>query len=149
MRSIAINNIQELRSEIQRLSILGEEQQKALGQRFSSPAAIFAAALTLFPKSAAARSVSDHWLFHQDFFSMISRFLIPLMLNKTIFRSSGFLVKLFVGLVSQKAAGYVTESTVEKVFATGKAWMDRILVKKESGLAHPPLHLVKKPEYPF
>jgi len=44
--------------------------------------------------------------------SILSRFLIPLTLNKTLFKNSGFLIKTIVGLVSQKASGYVNEESV-------------------------------------
>ena len=132
MKSIAITNVQELKTEINRLTILDEEQTIALKMRFSSPSAIFASALTLFPRSGAASSISNTGLFHQDFVSLISRFLIPLTLNKTIFRHSNFLVKLMVGLVSQKASGYVTEDALEKVIGEGKSLINKLFNKKEN-----------------
>lgn len=130
MKSIAITNVQELKSEITRLTILDEEQTMALKIRFSSPAAMFAAALTLFPRSSAASSVTNSGLFNQDFVSLISRFLIPLTLNKTLFRHSNFLVKLMVGLVSQKASGYVTESALEKIFTKAKSVISKLIPAK-------------------
>ena len=132
MKSIAITNVDELRSEINRLGISEAEQRIALGHRFSSPSALLASTLTLFPKSEAAKRVMEHGIFHQDFVSLISRFLIPLTLNKTLFRHSGFLVKLMVGLISQKASGYVTESTVENFIAKGKELLGSLLTKKKS-----------------
>ena len=140
MKHTAIANKEELQSEIQRLITLEDEQRLALAYRFSSPAAICAAALTLFPGTAAARRVTDHAFFQQDSLSLISRFLIPLTLNKTIFRRSGFLVKLLVGLVSQKAAGYITESVVEKLFAEGKLFIAKLLLKKKTEAGRRSIH---------
>ncbi|WPU95582.1 hypothetical protein SNE25_08605 [Mucilaginibacter sabulilitoris] len=131
MKDIAISNRRELRSEIQRLSLLDHEHLAALGNRFSSPAAIFSAAVTLFPRSAAARSMRDQGLFGQDFFSLISRFLIPITLNKTLFRRSGFMVKLLVGLLSQKVAGYITDDAVERVIKQGGLLIGKLFAKKE------------------
>ena len=74
----------------------------------------------------------ERGIFHQDFVSLISRFIIPLTLNKTLFRSSGFLVKLMVGLVSQKASGYITESAVEKLIKLGKDLIGNLLTKKKA-----------------
>jgi hypothetical protein len=131
MKSTAINNIEDLRAEIRRLSTLEEERRVALGYRFSSPSAIFSSALTLFPKSAAAQSVANHGFFHPDLLSLASRFLIPLTLNKTLFRHSNFLVKLLVGVVSQKASGYVTESVLEKLLAQGKSLIAGLITKNK------------------
>jgi hypothetical protein len=140
MKNTTIANRGELQSEIQRLITLENAQRIALAYRFSSPAAICAAALTLFPGSAAARRVTGHAFFQQDLFSLMSRFLIPMTLNKTIFRRSGFLVKLLVGLVSQKAAGYFTESAMGNLFAEGKSFFGKLLTKKEMEAGRPSIH---------
>lgn len=105
-----IRNSWELHEEIVRLRALEQEQAIALKQRFSSPAAIFSSIYSLFPKPAAGERHSN--IFNQDFVSILSRFLLPLTLNKTIFRKSGFIVKTLVGLVSQKASGYINEDSV-------------------------------------
>ncbi len=143
MTTTTITNVQELRIEINRLKALDSEQTTALKMRFSSPSAIFASALTLFPKSAATSGVLDAGLFKQDFLSLISRFLIPLTLNKTVFRHSNFLVKLMVGLVSQKASGYVTESAVEKVIREGKSLIGKLFHKKATVANDPALKEIK------
>jgi hypothetical protein len=100
----------ELKEEIIRLRGLEKEQAHAIHQRFSSPAAIFSTIYSLFPKPAAGENRTN--IFNQDFVSILSRFFIPLTLNKTIFRNSGFLIKTLVGLVSQKASGYINEDSV-------------------------------------
>ena len=100
----------ELKQEIIRLRELEKEQSVAIQQRFSSPGAIFSTIYSLFPKAAGGENRTN--IFNQDFVSILSRFLIPLTLNKTIFRNSGFLIKTLVGLVSQKASGYINEDSV-------------------------------------
>jgi hypothetical protein len=100
----------ELKEEIIRLRALEKEQSIAIQQRFSSPGAIFSTIYSLFPKPAGGENRTN--IFNQDFVSILSRFLIPLTLNKTIFRNSGFLIKTLVGLVSQKASGYINEDSV-------------------------------------
>lgn len=123
-----ITNVQDLKSEIYRLRHLDQEQQTALVSRFSSPSAVFSTALTLFSRSGHADSGAGH----RDYVSLFSRYLIPLTLNKTIFRHSNFLVKLLVGLVSQQAAGQVTESAATNAFRKGKSILMKLFSKKRT-----------------
>jgi len=109
-----IRNRWDLKEEIVRLRELEKAQSQAIGERFSSPAAVFSTVYSLFPKSTNTEDRSN--IFNQDFVSILSRFLIPLTLNKTIFKNSGFLIKTLVGLVSQKASGYVNEESVVGVW---------------------------------
>ncbi len=129
-----IRNSWELREEIIRLRALEKGQGIAIKQRFSSPAAIFSTVYSLFPKPAAGERHTN--IFNQDFVSILSRFLIPLTLNKTLFRNSGFIVKTLVGLVSQKASGYINEDSVVSVW------------DKVKGLFHKKGESVKK-NYPY
>jgi hypothetical protein len=50
--------------------------------------------------------------FDQDLAGLLSRFILPFTLNKTIFRNSGFIVKTLVSLVSQKASHFINEDVV-------------------------------------
>ena len=123
----SIKNSWDLRQEIIRLKGLEKVQGEAIGERFSSPAAIFSTVYSLFPKSSNTGENKSN-IFNQDFVSILSRFLIPLTLNKTIFKNSGFLIKTLVGLVSQKASGYVNEESVVGLFDKVKA----LLTKKRT-----------------
>lgn len=111
----SITNSTDLRQEIIRLKGLETEQSEALKARFSSPMAIFSTLYSLFPKSNHDGESKTN-IFNQDFVSIISRFLIPLTLNKTLFKNSGFLIKALVGLVSQKASGFINEDSVVSVW---------------------------------
>jgi len=110
-----IKNSWDLRQEIIRLKGVEEEQSVALKARFSSPVAVLTTLYSLFPKANNTGENKNN-IFNQDFVSILSRFLIPLTLNKTLFKNSGFIIKALVGLVSQKASGYVNEESVMGVW---------------------------------
>jgi len=127
-----VRNIQELRIEIGRLKNLEAEQSVALKARFSGPSAIFATALSLFPGSSATMDgVKSANFFNQDFLGLISRFVLPLTLNKTLFRHSNFLVKTLVGILSQKASHYISEDNVTGVWGKAKGLFNSVFKKKD------------------
>ena len=108
---LPIKNISDLRLEIARLKGLEQEQSVALAQRFKSPSAIFSTVFSLFsgpPRPGEEKSS----FFDQDIVGLLSRFILPFALNKTLFRNSNFIVKALVGLVSQKASHFITEDSV-------------------------------------
>jgi hypothetical protein len=112
--------------EISRLKGLEAEQTIAIGKRFNSLSAIFSTIVSLFPKSTtAADGEKSPGFFDQDIVGLLSRFVLPFALNKTIFRHSNFVVKALVGLVSQKASHFITEESVaalwEKVITLFKS----------------------------
>jgi len=108
---LRIDNIEDLRSEISRLEGLKVEQHKALAARFDGPGAIFSTVISLFPKSAATDAIKG-----QDLLGLLSRFLLPMALNKTVFSKSNFLVKTLVGIASQKASHFISEDNVSSVW---------------------------------
>jgi hypothetical protein len=107
-----IKNITDLRAEIYKLRAREQEQSLALGQRFRSPSALFSTLMSLFPKPVNADGTRSTGFFDQDIVGLISRFVLPFTLNKTIFRNSGFIIKTLVGLASQKASHFITEDSV-------------------------------------
>lgn len=119
-----INNINDLRDEITRLKVVEKEQGSALGQRFSSPSAIFSTVLTIFPKKEGAEG-ENNGFFHQDFVGLLSRIVLPFTLNKTLFRNSNFIVKTLVGLVSQKASHFISEDSVVGVWDKVKSFFKK------------------------
>ncbi|MCJ8210488.1 hypothetical protein MUY27_12290 [Mucilaginibacter sp. RS28] len=125
-----VNNIGDLQSEIIRLEKLKQTQEIELKKRFSSPGAAMSAAMSLFPKSAEG-AASPSRLFHADFINLLSRLVIPLTLNKTLFKGSGFLVKTLVGLLSQKASDYINEDTVTGTWDKVKAIFGKIKLGKK------------------
>jgi hypothetical protein len=128
---ILIHNVNDLKVEIARLKNLEVEQSVALRARFSSPAAIFSTAMSLFPKSPTVDGVKSESFFSQDFLGLISRIALPLTLNKTIFKHSNFLVKTLVGILSQKASHYISEDSVSGVWGKAKSLFNKFTKKKD------------------
>ena len=119
MMTLPIKNSVELRHEIYRLQGVEAEQSEALKKRFSSPGAVFSTVMSLFPKSDDKEDKNSS-LFNQDFIGLISRFVLPIALNKTLFKNSGFIVKTIVGLLSQKASHYINEDSVGGIWGKMK-----------------------------
>ncbi|WP_439699091.1 hypothetical protein ACFGVS_13965 [Mucilaginibacter sp. AW1-7] len=128
--SYQIRSINDLQEEIFRLKTLESHQSAALKARVSSPSAIFSSVMSLFPRSVDSDGVRSSGLFHPDIINLVSRFVIPLTLNKTLFRNSNFLVKTLVGLVSQKASNYVNEDSVSGIWGTVKGLFEKFTKKK-------------------
>lgn len=119
---IPVKNIFDLQAEIIRLEKVKQEQEMVLKQRFSSPAAIFASVRSIFPQSTGGeQGGGTASLFSPDILSLVSRFVLPLALNKTLFKNSGFIVKTLVGLASQKASSYISEDSVTSVWGRVKS----------------------------
>ncbi|BAU52219.1 hypothetical protein [Mucilaginibacter gotjawali] len=118
---IPVRNIDDLRNEISRLKGVEQEQSIALSQRFRSPGAILSSIISIFHTPANADGHKENGFFDQDIVSLISRFVLPFTLNKTVFRNSGFIIKTLVGLVSQKASNFITEDMVVSLWDKAKS----------------------------
>lgn len=108
---VPIKNISDLRGEIYRLKELEREQSVAISQRFTSFSATLSTLASLFPKLVSADGKTSSF-FEQDIVGLISRFVLPFTLNKTIFRNSNFIIKTLVGIVSQKASHFISEDSL-------------------------------------
>lgn len=124
-----IRNQSDLRAEIFRLQQERLEKQIALKQHFSSPTAIMSTVAGLIGGGGGDSDKLDGKQ-KIDIVRMVSRFLLPLVLNKTIFKSSGFIMKALVGLASQKASSYISTDTVTSVFDKAKGFLGSLLSKK-------------------
>jgi hypothetical protein len=122
--NLPIRNKSDLREAIFHLEGLEQQQSLAIKERFSSPAATISTVFSLFSNSSGTGSGKDAGFFSQDFLGLISRFLLPITLNKTIFRHSNFLIKTLVGVLSQKASHYISEDSVGNAFNKAKGWFD-------------------------
>lgn len=119
---IPVKNIFDLQAEIIRLEKVRQEQEMVLKQRFSSPGAILASVRSIFPQgSGGEQGAGGGSFFSPDIVSLISRFVLPLALNKTLFKNSGFIIKTLVGLASQKASSYISEDSVTSVWGRVKS----------------------------
>lgn len=121
---VPIRNIRDLREEILRLKDVERDQSVAIGLRFKNFSSTIQTIGSLFPRSVSADGKSTSF-FDQDIVGLISRFVLPFTLNKTIFRNSGFLVKTLVGLVSQKASHFISEDSVLGLWDRVKSLFDK------------------------
>jgi K+-transporting ATPase A subunit len=115
MSAPIIRNSTDLKAEIFRLERIEREKSVVLKAHFNSPAAIFTSVLSMVTSSNADKN-KEGGIFSQDFLGLLSRVLLPVTLNKTIFRRSNFVVKTLVGLLSQKASHYINEENVSGVW---------------------------------
>jgi len=113
--ALPIRNISDLQGEIARLKESEQKQSVAIGVRFKTFSSTISTLRTLFPQNITADGKTSGF-FDQDLVGLISRFVLPFTLNKTIFRNSGFIVKTLVGLVSQKASHFISEDSVLSVW---------------------------------
>lgn len=117
MNSLDINNDDELKAEIQRLLNIDREQEVALAARVSSPGAIIASAMTLSQTTKANKASAVK----TDYLQIGARILLPIILNKTVFRKSNFVVKFLVGIIAQKAAKMITQGNIKNLFIKAKS----------------------------
>jgi hypothetical protein len=127
---LPIKNIEDLREEISRIRVIEEQQGAALATRFNSPSAIFSSFISLI--NSGNRDGDKHAsIFNQDFLGLLSRIVLPVTLNKTLFKKSNFLVKTLVGLVSQKASNYISGDAVHGIWDKVKSAVHEVLTKKK------------------
>lgn len=132
MAGASISNSDELRAEIERLRVAKHEQGQALARRFNSPITTISTLYSLFPRDKEADSKGN--IFGQDFFGLLSRVVLPLTLNKTLFRNSNFLVKGLVGLISQKASHFINEDTVTDLWDKVRSLFDKKDKQEDYGI---------------
>jgi hypothetical protein len=131
MMGLPIKNSDDLKGEIARLKGLEQQQADQLKQHFSSPGAILSTLFNLFPKSDS-KEEKNASLFNQDFIGLLSRIILPIALNKTVFKNSSFIMKAIVGIMSQKASHYINEDSVSDVWGKLKSVF-------EENVAHSPV----------
>jgi hypothetical protein len=125
-----IKNIEDLQEEISRIRVVEEQQGAALATRFNSPSAIFSSFISLI-NSGNKDGEKHPSIFNQDFLGLLSRIVLPVTLNKTLFKRSNFLVKTLVGLVSQKASNYISGDAVHGIWDKVKSAFFDVLSKKK------------------
>lgn len=107
-----IKNLNDLQTEIARLEALKVYQEIHLKDRIKNPLAIFSTVRSLF--SSGSKDSNNEFL-KSDWLSLIARFALPIALNKTLFRKSGFIMKTLITLVSQKAPSFINEGSVSSI----------------------------------
>lgn len=125
-----IRNINDLQDEISRIRVIEDQQATALAARFSSPSAIFSSIMSLLNHGNRNNGEKTPSIFSQDFLGLLSRIVLPVTLNKTLFKNSGFLIKTMVGLLSQKASNYISGDAVQGIWGKVKSLLGSALQSK-------------------
>lgn len=127
-----INNIVELRLEIARLNQLKREQEGYLADQYQllkykidTPVRVLNAITSNIPGvefvkgivSSLGPSSKSGAANQHDWLGRALQLGLPLVLNKTFLRKSGWLKKALVLLLSNKAAGNITQDKVESVIS--------------------------------
>ncbi len=120
-----IKSLEDLQGEIIRLSLQKHEQEKFLENQFfllknkiEAPVRIFNSITSSIPGVGFATDLVKNAFSKNpdissgDLFTRIARIGVPLLLNRTVLRNSGWLKKALLLLVSETAAGQVTKDTV-------------------------------------
>lgn len=121
-----INNIGELKLEIARLNQLKKEQESYLADQYSllkhkveAPARFLSSVASSIPGVDLVKGLvsSVGGSKKQDWLTRVLQLGLPLVLNKTFLRNSGWLKKALVLLASETAAGSVTKDRVGAVIS--------------------------------
>lgn len=117
-----IKNINDLRAKIALLEVKKREDEIFLNQKYVSikdkflnP---FSYVKNIFSKSTASASTSSS--IKPDLVTYLTRVLLPLILNKTILRNKGIILKTLVSLISQRT---ITSSVFNKDILSN--WIDK------------------------
>jgi hypothetical protein len=103
----SFNTLAELQAEIGILQMRRFDQERVLKQKFDGPMATLKSLGSLLKPHPDGRSYSG-----QDLVTTVSRFILPILLNTSIFRNSGLITKAAVALFSQKAAKKINSDTI-------------------------------------
>jgi len=126
---VNINNAEELKSELVRLSRLRREQELYLGDQYKilknkvqTPSRIVGAVASnlpgvsiikgLFSSLGKDKSHLDFTNGKSDWLTKITKLALPLILNRTLLKNSGWIKKSLVLLASEGAVGQINKDKV-------------------------------------
>jgi hypothetical protein len=126
-----ISNTAGLKLEIARLKQKREDQELVIKQHFKSPKAIFGTLKSIFYKPSVTDELTapNNWA-GKDITAWLSKLLLPITLNKTLFRKSNFIVKALVRLASQKASTFVNDKNVQTFWDKAKTVLPNAILEK-------------------
>jgi hypothetical protein len=132
---VQIRSIDDLRMEITRLKGVEQEQAIAIRAHFSSTRAIFSTVLSLFPKFSLSDKIGGIAASGgPDLIQLISSFVLPFTLNRTLFKRSNFIIKALVRLASQRAAQFINKKNLGFVWDKIKSFIPE--KEKKTGPAY-------------
>lgn len=128
--SYTINNLQELQVKMISLKVDYKMKEIALKEDVSDYAKQFTPG-HLFKKYVTSSSVlkTDDKL---NFTSKIMSLALPVLLNSTLFRGSGFLTKTLVGLATSKVGKSIDASQLTSIFTHVKGFFGSSKKKQKS-----------------
>ncbi len=122
-----INNLEDLRAEIQLLKFQKAEHElyfvqkkESIKKTFSSPFNFFKQIKSFVGGKSQTGLTSNAARHDSDWTTILARVVVPFFLNKTILRGNGLVVKSLLGLISQKA---INGETFNKIKVAG--WIDK------------------------
>lgn len=118
----AFTSLAELRTEIDLLKIKQFHQEELLKDKLSDPSEIFHTVSSFFKKKPSANKSFLQGLLNQDIVTNLARVLLPIVLNTTLFKKSGFITKTLVTFLSQKAAKKVDTGAITGLTDKIKQW---------------------------
>ncbi|MCI0921466.1 hypothetical protein [Sphingobacterium rhinopitheci] len=129
-----INNLDELKWEIARLTELKREQESYLNDQYTllknkvdMPARVFGTVASSIPGFNLVKSVvssigksspkDEHGVASGDWLTKGIRIGLPILLNSTFLKKSGWMKKALVLLASQTATSQITQDSVSNLLA--------------------------------
>lgn len=126
---VNINNTEELKIELVRLSRLKKEQESYLGDQYKllknkveTPSRVINAVASnmpgvslikgLFSSVTASKSTEHNSHEKSDWLNKATRIGLPLLLNRTLLKNSGWLKKSLVLLASEGAVGQINQDKI-------------------------------------
>lgn len=126
---VNINNAEELKSELVRLSRLRREQELYLGDQYKilknkvqTPSRIVGAVASNLPGVSLVKGLFSYFTKDKsqvefsdgksDWLTKITKLALPLVLNRTLLKNSGWLKKSLVLLASEGAVGQINKDKV-------------------------------------
>ena len=123
-----IQNIDDLRAEIQRLSLVRVEMETDLKIEAEKITAKIKAPFLLLNKLSQFLGISkgkEDGKDDGDWVSSIFRIGLPVLMNKFIFPKSGFLMKALLALVTQNAAKAFNKDFMSKILDKLSDWLTK------------------------
>ena len=121
-----IQNIDDLREEVTRLEVIRTEMESELKTETQKIISKLRVPLMLLRKlndffgvsrDKSGKKVGEDWV------SSIFRIGLPVLMNRFIFPKSGFLMKAFIGLISQNAVKSFNKDFMSKIIEKVSDWI--------------------------
>lgn len=127
-----IENLQQLQAEIELLKLKKAEQELYFKNKKESFRASLKSPFSFIKKITGLLKNNDNNSIHADWATALARVSIPFLLNKTLLRGKGAILKSVLTLLSQKAINPAIFNQDKLMGAVEKVsdWVGKILPKK-------------------